>query len=203
MWIDWTLARLPNASIQAIAVGNEVDGWFAEHPEEIPAYAAFFSSVVDHIHTKHPNIPVGVKITFAGRTGKLASEFDQLESTADACMLTYYPLDEQFRVRPPSSIEADFTKMIAVASGKPVHLLEAGYPSGAACGSSLDQQAEFVDAMFTAWDKHVKTVPVINFVWTCDLSKTEVNAMTIARCSLFRLSRLSTGQSLTKSSLQS
>ncbi|TWU55001.1 hypothetical protein Poly51_37500 [Rubripirellula tenax] len=177
-WVDWTLAQLPDASIQAIAVGNEVDGWFAQHPDELAGYKAFFDAVARHIHTKHPNIPVGVKVTFGGRTGKLASEFDKLESSADACMLTYYPLDETFQVRPPSSIEADFVKMIEVASGKPIHLLEAGYPSGAACGSSLDQQAEFIDVIFVAWDKHVEAFPVINFVWICDMSKAKVSAMT-------------------------
>lgn len=83
-------------------------------------------------------------------------------------MLTYYPLDETFQVRPPSSIESDFIEMIEAAASKPVHLLEAGYPSGSVCGSSLDQQAAFVDAMFAAWDKHVEAVPVINFVWTSE-----------------------------------
>ena len=86
-------------------------------------------------------------------------------------MLTYYPLDETFRVRPPKTIEADFARMIEVAAGKPVHLLEAGYPSASACGSSPQQQAAFIDAMFAAWDKHVDAVPLINFVWTCDLSE--------------------------------
>ncbi|MBB3204924.1 hypothetical protein FHS27_000691 [Rhodopirellula rubra] len=177
-WVDWTLAQLPEATIQAIAVGNEVDGLFADHPDELAGYTTFFNAVADHIRTHHPNIPIGVKITFAGRTGTLASEYAKLETSADVCMLTYYPLDETFQVRPPSSIEADFATMMEAAAGKPVHLLEAGYPSGSACGSSLAQQAAFVDAMFAAWDKHVEAVPVINFVWTCDLSESEVNAMT-------------------------
>ncbi|MGB7328132.1 MAG: hypothetical protein WBD31_24870 [Rubripirellula sp.] len=177
-WIDWTLEQLPDASVIAISVGNEVDGWFAAHPEQLAGYTVFFKAVVDHIHDNHPDIPVGVKVTFGGRVGELASELNKLESAADVCMLTYYPLDESFQVRPPSSIEADFVKMIEVASDKPVYLLEAGYPSDAACGSSQIHQAAFVDAMFAAWDKHVEAVPVINFVWTCDLSRTEVAAMT-------------------------
>ncbi|WP_146460514.1 hypothetical protein [Rubripirellula tenax] len=177
-WVDWTLAQLPDATVQAIAIGNEVDGWFAEHPEELAGYIDFFSAVVDHIHGKHPSIPVGVKITFAGRTGELVSDFNKLELSADVCMLTYYPLDESFQVRPPSSIEADFAEMIVFAEGRPIHLLEAGFPSGSACGSSLDIQAQFVDAMFAAWDKHVEALPVVNFVWTCDLSQAEVDTMT-------------------------
>jgi len=177
-WVDWTLAQLPDATIQAIAVGNEVDGWFAGHPDELAGYTIFFAAVAEHIRNKHPNIQTGVKITFAGRTGELSPGFGKLESSADVCMLTYYPLDEAFQARPPSSIEADFARMIETAAGKPVHLLEAGYPSGSACGSSLKQQAAFVDAMFAAWDKHLEAVPVINFVWTCDLSGAEVNAMT-------------------------
>lgn len=175
---DWTLSQLPNATIESIAIGNEVDAWFASHPDEIASYTKFFESVRGHIRAKRPDTTVGVKITFAGRTGELASSFDTLESSADVCMLTYYPLDESFQVRPPSSIESDFIKMISVAGGKSVHLLEAGYPSGAICGSSPDRQAEFIDAMFTAWDKYVDEIPVINFVWTCDLSQAEVDAMT-------------------------
>ena len=177
-YVDWTLDQLPDATIQSIAVGNEVDAWFAGHPDEIEGYTKFFSVVRDHIRARHPQIPVGVKITFTGRMGELSSKFDSLEESADACMLTYYPLDETFQVRPPSSIEDDFTKMVASVRGKPIHLLEAGYPSGTACGSSPNQQAEFIDAMFASWDKYVSEVPVINFVWTCDLSSGEVDAMT-------------------------
>ncbi len=175
---DWTLDQLPAATIQSISIGNEVDAWFVSHPDVIEGYTAFFESVRNHILAKHSNIPVGVKITFNGRVGEAKSTFDRLEESADVCMLTYYPLDESFQVRPPSSIELDFAKMIEAANGKPVHLLEAGYPSGSQCGSSLDRQAEFIDAMFVAWDKHIDDVPVINFVWTCDLSQAEVDAMT-------------------------
>lgn len=60
-WVDWTLAQLPDATIQAIAVGNEVDGWFVSHPDELAGYTTFFNAVADHIRTNHPNIPIGVK----------------------------------------------------------------------------------------------------------------------------------------------
>ncbi len=51
---------------------------------------------------------------------------------------------------------------------------EAGYPSGADCGSSPERQKEFVKQMFATWDAHAEQVKLVMFVWLHDLSVQDV-----------------------------
>ncbi|MCC9603129.1 glycosyl hydrolase 53 family protein [Stieleria sp. JC731] len=175
-WFDWTIAQLSDAQIVAVSVGNEVDAYFTSHPDEIEAYARFYEQVAGHIREQIPNAVVGCKMTFPGRTGSIESALASIDSHSDAIMLTYYPLNDQFQVRDPSEVSRDFEKMVSLTD-QPVYLLETGYPSGAKCQSSQARQAEFVDALFEAWDKQVNEVPVVNLVWTCDLPKSQVDSM--------------------------
>ena len=55
----------------AVSVGNEVDAYFASHPDEIEQYATFFQQVAKHIREALPAAKVGCKMTFPGRTGEL------------------------------------------------------------------------------------------------------------------------------------
>ncbi len=175
-WFDWTKSQLPDADLVAVSIGNEVDAYFSIHPEEIEAYARFFERVARHIRKQLPDTKVGCKMTFPGRTGQLQDSLAMIDLQADAIMLTYYPLDDLFHVRDPDEIASDFDVMVGL-SEKPIYLLETGYPSGAACQSSESRQAAFIDALFQAWDKHVDRVPMVNLVWTCDMSKPQIDAM--------------------------
>lgn len=177
-WFDWTMKQLASADVLAVSIGNEVDAWLAEHPEEIAGYGAFFKATREHIRKAHPKVAVGCKMTFSGRRGPLGQSLSQIDETADALMLTYYPLDENFQVRPVSEVSGDFTAIVQLAGDRPIHLLEAGYPSGSACGSSLEQQAQFIDALFSAWDEHLAQVKFVNLVWTCDLPQPQVDELT-------------------------
>lgn len=177
-WVDWTIAQLPNATIEAISVGNEVDVWLSTHPDQIDDYAIFFAAVAKHIHANHPGIPVGVKMTYDGRNGDQSNDLTSIDLPADVCMLTYYPLDQTFRVRPPETIRRDFDAMVKIAGGKPIHLLETGYPSGEICGSSPARQAKYIDQLFEAWDMHIDHFRLINLVWTHDLSAADAESLT-------------------------
>lgn len=175
-WFDWTKSQLPDAEIIAVSVGNEVDVYFASHPDEVEAYARFFKKVATHIREQLPDAAVGCKMTFSGRKGELGQALTSIDSQADAIMLTYYPLDDQFLVRDPSEVSRDF-KLMAGMSEKPIYLLETGYPSGVACQSSEIKQAAFIDALFESWDEHVGKITLVNLVWTCDLPKPQVDSM--------------------------
>ena len=176
-WFDWTCDQLSDVEILAVSVGNEIDAYLTGHPDEMDAYARFFQQVATHIRKRYPDAFVGSKFTFSGRTGELNDRFAKIDSQADAIMLTYYPLDDQFHVRMPGTVAKDFETMLQLSEDRPILLLETGYPSGTACNSTEKRQAEFVDQLFAAWDRHLDRIPMVNLVWTCDLPKSEVDAM--------------------------
>ncbi|MFG0291283.1 MAG: hypothetical protein ACF8CQ_24175 [Rhodopirellula sp. JB044] len=176
--VDFTIAGLPDAKIVAISIGNEVDGNLANDGERWAQYTRFFAEVREHIRTKLPGVPVGVKTTYSAIMGSQRHLIGNLNSSADAVMVTYYPLDAEFNVRPPSLVDDEIGKLVSLAAGKPVHLLETGYPSGAANGSSEALQAEFVRNIFEAWEKYADDVPLVNIVWLYDMSADEVATLT-------------------------
>ncbi|QEG39322.1 hypothetical protein [Roseimaritima ulvae] len=90
----------------AVSVGNEVDAYFAAHPNEIEAYATFFQKVAAHIREQLPEATVGCKMTLPGRSGQLRDSLQRIDAEADTIMLTYYPLDDQFYVRDPTVVAA-------------------------------------------------------------------------------------------------
>ncbi|MEL6429529.1 MAG: hypothetical protein AAFZ87_12485 [Planctomycetota bacterium] len=92
-------------------------------------------------------------------------------------MLTYYPLDAAFQVLPLADVPEHVDAMLDLADGKPLHPLEAGYPSAAACGSSEAVHAGFVDILRAKWRAHAAAIPSVNLVWLCDLDAETVEAL--------------------------
>ena len=54
---------------------------------------------------------------------------------------------------------------------------EAGYPSSSQCGSDAAKQADFVRAMFAAWDRHASRIPVLTFRGLDDTGAVEAEAI--------------------------
>ncbi len=178
VFVDFVFAGLPNAKIIAVSIGNEVDGWLADDAEEWSQYTRFVEAVSKHIKAIHPGIPIGVKTTWRAIVNTHKREIEAMNRVADAIMVTYYPLNDDFTVRPPTVVGTELSQLVQIAGNKPVFLLETGYPSGINNLSSEQQQAEFIEAVFAAWDQHTDLIQMINFVWLCDMSKADVKSMT-------------------------
>lgn len=177
-FVDFVFAGLPDAKIVAVSLGNEVDGWLADDNQKWSQYARFMAAVSEHLRTTHPDIPIGVKTTWPAITGAHKREINAVNQWADAVMVTYYPLNDDFSVRPANAVGKELGQLVQIAGEKPLFLLETGYPSGAENGSSEQKQAEFVEAVFAAWDEHSESIQIVNFVWLCDMSKSEVTSLT-------------------------
>ncbi len=175
-FLDALARQAPHMPLAALAIGNEVDGVLASNPKNWEAYTRFFRQVAAHAHTLWPNVPVGVKIMFKSAR-ETPALIRPLWEAGDAVMLTYYPLNTGFQVQPPEVVAKDFAEMVQIARGKPVFLLETGYPSGAACGSSAAAQAAFIHQLFRAWDRHAASIPLISFVFLTDLSPETVQRL--------------------------
>ena len=177
-FVDFVLDGLPDVNVLAVSIGNEVDGYLGQDQEKWEQYAEFFVAVRNHIKSRNKRLPIGVKITLNAVTKNNRAAVELINKEADSVMVTYYPLNEEFIVKPPTSIAPEIDELIKTAKGKPVYLLETGYPSGEGNRSSPERQSEFIDAMFDTWDKHAESMPLVNFVWLCDISAEEVDVMT-------------------------
>ena len=171
--LDWVLDNLGELDVPAIVVGNEVDASLATDAQ-VRAYEALVRAAAERVKARRPDIPVGVKVTLGGLTGPRGRQFARLADEGGVCLVTYYPLEEDFTVRPEGCVKTDLDAALAALPGKPVIVAEIGCPSGAACGSSEERQAAFVREALAYWDAHADRIPLMEFTWLSDIAPAEV-----------------------------
>ncbi len=146
-----------------LSIGNEVDVYLEAHPDEVTAYRAFYAAALAYVHSRDPDIKVGVTATFGGATGSAGVVMSDLNQLSDVIMITYYPLGAGFAVRDPGVVASDFPLMLGLDPVKPILLQEVGYPAAALLGSSDSRQADFVRNVFQAWRNSGLRIPFLSF----------------------------------------
>lgn len=177
--LTWIRGHLPNVTVQVMSVGTEVDSHF--EAAGYPAYKVFFETARQNAKALWgAQLPVGVAITWGGLTtsGAEQAAILDLNERADHILTTYYGVDAGFQVKDPFAgpIADVYAALLAVESsaktrGRPLDLLEAGYPTSAALGSSNAHQQAFVSTMFGLWDAYSPRIPTIVFNWEMDLDE--------------------------------
>jgi len=199
--VDHVFAKMPDLDITAIAIGSEVDLHFTDTTTE-QQYVTFYEAVSAYarvayaqVYPGRPPLQIAVEVTHKGLLNSNKSAFyQQLNATSDVIGVSYYPLDNGL-VQDPSVVEQDFAAMLALYPGKKLHFFQLGYPSGyyattaypeyaagtvtPVINSSDTLQAEFIRAVFTAWDRHIDRIDLIGFTWMHDETAADV-AATIA-----------------------
>jgi hypothetical protein len=171
--LTWALDNAKSLDLLSLSLGNEVDGVLSRSAADWTAYTSFATTTAKAIRTIRPKLLIGVKTTFAAFKGPLSDRARTLHQNMDVALLTYYPLNDDFTVKPPASVSGDLAYAVKTLQGKPLHFAEIGYPSSVECGSSPEQQADFVHQVFETWDKHANQIGFMNFVWLNDISKAE------------------------------
>ena len=163
-------------AVRYVMLGNEADVYLAAHPNEIEAYAGFVERGREHLRTLRPGLSVGVTTTFNGLRDN-PQIVGRINAAMDVFALTYYPIKSDFRVRPVSDIASDFDQMTQAAGQRPLLLQAVGYPADHGSGSSEDQQAEFVDAIFDAIREHASQVCSFSFFLLHDFDRRTVDQL--------------------------
>jgi len=175
---DYVLSRVPKADLVAFAIGNEIDGYLGGDRKKWQQYARFFEAASEHLHRRRPGVAVGAKVMLPSLVGGSRALADPVNAHADAVLVTYYPLGDGFRVKPPTAVAKDLGGVVQQYPDKPIYLLESGCPSSSFLGSSEAQQAEFVREVFKFWDAHQRQLQAVNFIWLHDISDAQVESYT-------------------------
>jgi hypothetical protein len=165
--LDAVLPRLAGR-VKYFLIGNEIDVYFKQHPAEVQAFAKLVARAAAHIRSRVPDAQISISTTLDGieDAGQLRPILDQTTFFA----LTYYPLNPDFVVRDPSTVDADFPRILAAAGSKQIFLQEVGYPTSAFNGSSEEKQAAFfsrvLDRVAGSPDRFIG----VNFTFMSDFS---------------------------------
>ena len=172
-----------NASgkLKWIQVGNEIDATLGSDPAKWAQWQTFFNAAKTKIHALWgPNVIVSSIIQFnALNDSNTRTQYLNFLPSLDSATLTYYPLNSDFTVRPTSDIASDFDFLVNTIPGKPIILQECGYPSSTVDNSSETQQADFISAVFNAWDAHLDRIALIDFAWQYDVSDAQASQWVI------------------------
>ncbi len=156
-----------------LAIGNEVDGYFSSHKDEIAAYAALMREVASTARQEFPDAQFTVNFTF-GAVGDMR-RYRAITDLTDFASFTYYPLNGDFTMRPPSELRRDIERMLTAADGRKLYIQEIGYASAERLKSSPAKQAEFYREAFEIVRDHGDRIVGATFLFMSDLSDFVVN----------------------------
>jgi hypothetical protein len=151
--IDALAADPASARISHILLGNEVDGYLSQHPDEEAAFETLLEAGIDRVHLKLPNAKVATIVTAGGARSSPAL-IAALNAHTDFVSYTYYPDDGDIlgnaplQMKPIAEIDADLQFLADSAGAKPFAFTEIGCSSTTAYASSEDLQAQFVTEVF-------------------------------------------------------
>ncbi len=164
-----------------IHVGNEIDASLGGDATKWSQWQAFFVAAKSKIKSLWgANIVVSSIIQFSAlEDAAISARYLNFLPQLDSAALTYYPLNADFTMRSPATVAADFNLITSTITTKPILLQEAGYPSSMVNNSSETLQADFISAVFKAWDKHLDRINLIDFTWQYDVDEPTVNQWVI------------------------
>jgi len=137
-------------------------------------YGVFFNSISQYIKTRKPGVKVALEATYPGLVGASKEELKTLNQLSDLVGVSYYPLESDFSVKDPAVVAADFRTLASIYPNKTIYFYQLGYPSSTVLNSSEDKQAQFIEAVFNAWDTYATQIGMIDFTYLTDCSEQEI-----------------------------
>lgn len=138
-----------------LALGNEVNIYFANEPQQLDPYLSAFRQMRTAVTGARLDLPVGTTIAF--HEVERENRYDLLEAfkVGDFLAYTYYPHDPGFRYDVPTDRFGPALGAMAEASGDTAFIVvENGFSSSDLLGSSQARQAEYVRRSMDAWLNH-------------------------------------------------
>ncbi|MFV1981990.1 MAG: glycosyl hydrolase 53 family protein [Thiohalomonadales bacterium] len=172
-----------NASgkLKWIHVGNEIDATLGSDATKWAQWQTFFNAARIRIKSLWgTSVVVSSIVQFSALNNiNTRNQYLNFLPKLDSAVLTYYPLYTDFTMRPPSTVASDFNFIVNTIPGKSILIQECGYPSSTINNSSETLQADFVSAVFEAWDTHRDRISLIDFTWQYDVSEATVDQWVI------------------------
>ena len=199
-FLDYVFLKIPDLDLTALAIGSEVDLNLTDVITR-GQYLGFYAAVADYARTTYaqlyparPPLQVTVEVTHKGLLDPMTQAYYlQLNGFSDVIGVSYYPLAGGL-VEDPSVVAQDFAALLAAYPNHNLHFFQLGYPSGyyttaaypeyaagtvsPVINSSGTRQAEFIEAVFAAWDNYATRINLISFTWMHDETEADVAAIT-------------------------
>jgi hypothetical protein len=136
-------------------LGNEVNIYLADHPEEVEPYLTAFMAMRSAVRAVKPDLPIGTTLAFhdAMENGR----FDLIDTfkSGDFLAYTYYPHTTGFRYDGDTDgFGMVLEEMITVSGDSPFIIVENGWATADSLGGSEIKQDEYIRATYAALAQH-------------------------------------------------
>lgn len=174
-------SRLPklNASgrLKWIHIGNEIDAELGSDALRWAQWESFFRAARNRIRSLWGiGVEVGSIVQFGAlKEPSTRAAYLGFLPELDGAVINYYPLAADFGMRPVSDVAGDFELIVSSIAGKPIWIQECGYASSPVNRSNETRQADFISAVFDAWDRHRDRIELIDFAWQYDVSEAQAD----------------------------
>lgn len=183
--LDTVFAHIPDLELSALNIGNEADIYWGIDSVKYVDYSIFIDSISAYAKQKYnalhgQDLKVGVTLTHHGLIAPTISNYCKIiNSKTDIISTTYYPLENNFTMKPTSVVATDFGDLVNEYpdTTKPIYFAECGYSSSDICNSSESQQAQFYEEVFDSWDTYQANIKYLTIFKTNDWSHSEVAAL--------------------------
>jgi hypothetical protein len=170
------LAPSMKSNVKWVNLANEVNIYFSQNLAALVPFQQFFAAGYSTIKTANPSILVGMVFSYSAYWYNSAA-FAALSPSADSVAFTYYPIHQDFSIRPPSVATSDVAEMAAAAGSKPLIITEIGYPSSPVVGSSPALQQAFYSNVYDALQKLSGRVAAASFYQWSDMPAATVSML--------------------------
>lgn len=182
-FLDTLFVHIPNVDLTALNIGNESDAFWGINASEYLAYKVFLDSISPYAKQLYFNLhgkdlKIGTTLTHHGLTDASTKNLcKNLNMGRDIIATTYYPLNNNFTMKNPNVVQADFDSLVSVYNdtNQPIYFVECGYSSSSVCNSSEALQAQFYKNVFNAWDSHINNIKYITIFKNTDWSQSDVS----------------------------
>jgi hypothetical protein len=105
-FLGWVFGQVPQLGQTSLAIGNEIDVFLGNQVTKWRESSAFFNRAATTAKSRFPDIQIGTKMTWAGLIGfdlstSSRNEVDMIVGRSDHIAATYYPIAENFQMKPP------------------------------------------------------------------------------------------------------
>ena len=131
--------------IDYVIIGGEVDAYFRENEYDVQKYNKFFTNVYDVLKEKYSNVKFGNSFSLHGIIHNSPEDLSTTLDLGDFVGFTYFPVDRlNDIVDTPIDAARNLEKIIDLADGKKVAIMEISWSTAESVGGSEEGQVEFM-----------------------------------------------------------
>lgn len=152
--LDEVVPLMVEHGVFYLAVGNEVDGWLDNNPDQLGDYLQFVQATREYVHAMVPELAVGVTVT--GLIPMFEPErLDDFYQVADVVSSNFYAIDvNDFTITDEAGTVELLERFVAAFDGRPIVIPELGCSSAESMNSSPRQQQQCFETMFGVLEEH-------------------------------------------------